>query len=517
MKGTEQLGSRKKVAKNTLFLYTRTIISLLLNLYASRIVLKTLGISDFGIFSVVASIIASMSFITMSMNTTITRFLCEELGHADEKGVRSVFTASFAIMCAIAAAIFLVVECIGLWYTANYLVIPAQRLPAAYSTLHLSLLSSTILILAMPYRSVLVAYENIKTYASITIFGDLIKFFSIILLTFLPFDKLPAYALLLLCVNLITSAIYALYCLKNYPICRGKWIIEWRRIKQIGQYASWDTIGCITLVAQQQGLNLLINSFFGLIYNAAYGIANQVIGTVSQFIWNFLTAINPQIMKLYHAGRHDEMLKMMRLGSYFASFLLMFIAVPLFVEVEFVLSVWLGNYPSYASTFIRIFLIQALVTAIARPIITAVHAVGLVKLHNLASSTTTLLVLPLVYVLLKLDLSLNVALLIAIIPWIVENFLDAYIISSVINFSVKNFFLKTYCRIFSYGFVLLAIPYSITWIIPEESFTRFIIVGMCSVITFSIVGFFFVLNREGRKMTIQMIKRKTKLFTRKFH
>ena len=504
MSGTEQLGSRRRVAKNTLFLYMRTAVSLILNLYASRLVLKTLGVSDFGLFSVVASIIASFSFITMSMNGAISRFLCAELGKADEAGVAAVFKASCALMLAVAIFIFGATQCVGSWYIANHLVIPAERLSAADTTFNLSLASASILILAMPFQAMLVATENIKTFASITLLGDILKFCAVVLLAFLPWDKLPAYACLLACVSLTTAALSVASCLKNYSVCRGPWHLNWSRLKEIGQYACWDTLGCLTIVAQQQGLNLLINSFFGLIYNAAYGIANQVIGSVSQFVWNFLTAINPQIMKLYHAGRHEEMVRMMSLGSYLAAFLLMFFAVPLFIEVDFVLSIWLGDYPPYAPAFIRIFLIQSVITAISRSIVTAVHSIGLVKIHNLSSCSIVILILPISYVLLSLNVPLNTVLLINIIPWVLECVVDSFIIRSALNFSVRKFFFHTYLRILAYGLVLLTVPYSITLAIPQDSFIRFIIVGTCSVVTFCVISFFFVMDNNGRKKIINL-------------
>lgn len=508
MSGTEQLGSRRQVAKNTLFLYIRTAISLILNLYASRLILKTLGVSDFGAFSVVASIIASFSFITASMNGAVTRFLCAELGKSDEQGISSVFKSSCALMTVLAILIFIVAELVGSWYITNYLVIAPERLHAALTTFQFSLTSATLLVLAMPFQSMIIATENIKIFASITLFGDVLKFLAAVLLAFVPWDKLPAYAGFLACVSLITLSISALYCLKHYTVYRRKQSLNWQRIKEIGKYAAWDTLGCLTTIAQQQGLNLLINAFFGLIYNAAYGIANQIIAAVNQFVWNFLTAVNPQIMKLYHAGRHEEMVNMMRFSSYLAAFLLMFFAIPLFIEVEFVLSIWLGEYPAYTVAFTRIFLIQSVIFAISRSIVTAVHAIGLVKLHNMASSSIVILILPVSYVLLRLELPLNAVLLINIIPWVLECVIDSYIIHSTLHFSMRHFFLHTYLRILAYGAVLLAIPYSITLAMPQDSFLRFLAVGTCSVVTYAVVVFFFVMNREGRKKTIRFIKEK---------
>lgn len=508
MNGTEKLGSRRKVAKNTLFLYMRSAISLILNLYASRLILNTLGVSDFGAFSVIASIITAFSFFYGSMNGAVSRFLCEELGRSDEVGVSTVFKASCVLMFIVAIIIYVSGELIGCWYIATHLVIPPERLTAAFTTFHFSIASTAIIIISMPFQSMLTATENIRTFASITIISDILKFSSVAILSFIPLDKLPTYAALLACASVITTVLYIVYCLKNYKTCRKNVRINYRKLKEIALYACWDMLGCLTTVAQQQGLNLLINSFFGLIYNAAYGIANQAISAVNQFVWNFLTAINPQIMKLYHAGRHEEMVKMMQLGSYIAAFLLMFFAIPLFIEVDFVLSVWLGDYPPYAADFIRIFLVQAVIFSISRPIITAVHTIGLVKAHNLASSSIVILILPVSYTLLKLDFSLNTVLMINIVPWVIECIIDSIIIRSSLNFNVLHFFINTYFRILAYGIIMLLIPFSITLAIPQDSFIRFIIVGACSVITFSVVSFFFVLDKTGRQKTISLVQEK---------
>lgn len=512
MSGADQLGSRKQVAKNTLFLYIRTVISLVLNLYASRLVLKTLGVSDFGAFSVVASIIASFSFITGSLNGAVSRFLCAELGKKDERGVSCVFRSSCVLMFTLAVVVILVAELIGNWYITNLLVIAPERLQAALTTFHLSLASTAFLVLVMPFQSIIIATENIKTFASIALLGDVLKFSAAALLTFVPWDKLPTYACFLAFVSLISLLMSAFYCFKHYPACRMKLPLDGQLTREIGKYAAWDTLGCLTTVAQQQGLNFLINAFFGLIYNAAYGIANQVIAAVNQFVWNFLTAVNPQIMKLYHAGRHEEMIRMMRLSSYLAAFLLMFFAVPLFIEVKFVLSIWLGDYPQYAEAFIRIFLVQSVIFAMSRSIVTAVHAIGLVKLHNMASSSIVILILPVSYLLLKLGVPLNTVLLINIIPWVLECAIDSWIIHSVLHFSVRRFFIHTYLRILAYGAVLLAIPYSITFAMPQDNFIRFLAVGTCSVTTFCVVGFFFVLNQEGRQTALRFAREKLTTF-----
>lgn len=517
MTQTEELGSGKKVAKNTLFLYVRTVISLVLNLYASRLILKTLGVSDFGAFSVVASIIASFSFISASMNGAISRFLCAELGHSDQNGVPSIFKASCVLMLMLAVFIFGLVETAGYWYITNYLVISPERLSAAYVAFHFSLASAVILVLAMPFQALIIATENIKTFASITLFGDILKFTVAALLVFSPWDKLPTYACLLACVSVIIAGISVTYCLAHYEVCRGPHPIDWQRMKDIGKYAGWDALGALTVIAQQQGLNLLINAFFGLIYNAAYGIATQVIAAVNQFVWNFLTAVNPQIMKLYHAGRHEEMVRMMRLSSYLAAFLLMFFSVPLFIEVKFVLSIWLGDYPPYAESFIRIFLVQSVIFAISRSIVTAVHAIGLVKLHNMASSSIVILILPVSYLLLKIGLPLNTVLLTNIIPWMLECVIDSWIIHSVLHFSVRHFFLHIYLRILAYGAILLAIPYSITFVMPQDGFIRFLAVGTCSVITFCLVGFFFVLNDEGRQTALRFAREKITALRQRAH
>lgn len=271
-------------------------------------------------------------------------------------------------------------------------------------------------------------------------------------------------------------------------------------MRDIGRYACWDLLGCLTIVAQSQGLNILVNAFFGLVFNAAYGIAMQVNNAIHQFVGNFVMASNPQIMKLYHSGAHEEMKRMMRLSSYLAGFLLLFFAVPLFIEVEFVLSVWLGEYPACAPVFIRIFLVQSLIVAMSRPIVAAVHAIGLVRIHNLTSCSIVLTILPVSYVLLKLGLSLPVVFMINIIPWVLECVVDSFIIRRAISFSVSRFFLYTYLRILAYGCLLLAIPAAVTIWMPQDGFLRFLIVGSISVITFCAVVYFLVMNDAGRQM-----------------
>ena len=503
----EQVNNKKRVAYNTLFLYGRTAIALLLNLYTTRLTLQILGVSDFGLYSVLASIVAAFSFISMAMNASVSRYLCAELGRADERGVASVFAASNVLMLGVALAIAVLSEACGCWYIANHLVVPSERLLTAFVVFHLSVASTAVLILGIPYRAMLISIENIRVFAWTTLAGDILKFVFVVGLTFVPWDKLEAYAALLLLVQLLPTLAVIGYCRKHYAFCKGSRSLDWSLIRRMGSYAGWDTIGCLTCIAQQQGLNILVNAFFGLIYNAAYGITNQVIGAVGQFVGSFTTASQPQIMKLYHAGNYQEMRKMVSLSSYLATFLLMFFAVPLFIEVEFVLSVWLGEYPEYAPVFIRIFLLQSVVTTMSRPIVASVHAIGLVRRHNLMSSPILLMIIPVSYVLLKLNVSLPVVFLINIIPWVLECVVDSFIIQSAMEFSVRDFFVKTYLRILAYGVLLLAVPHSITLLMPQDGFLRFLVVGFCSVITFCAVSFLLVMNDEGRSITIRAIQK----------
>ncbi|HBC69114.1 MAG TPA: hypothetical protein DCZ56_02030 [Sutterella sp.] len=516
MEQTQQFSNKKRVAYNTLFLYGRTAIALLLNLYTTRLTLQILGVSDFGLYSVLASIVAAFSFISMAMNASVSRYLCAELGRVDERGVAAVFAASNVLMLAVALAIAVLTEAAGCWYIANYLVVSPERLHAAFVVFHFSVASTVVLILDTPFRAMLVALENIRVFAWIALAGDILKFVFVLGLRFVPWDKLEAYAALLMLVQVLPTLGVIGYCRKHYAFCKGCRSLNWQLIRKMGAYAGWDTIGCLTIIAQHQGLNILINAFFGLIYNAAYGIANQVIGAVSQFVGNFTTASNPQIMKLYHAGNHQEMRRMVSLSSYLAAFLLMFFAVPLFIEVEFVLSVWLGDYPESAPVFIRIFLLQSVVTAMSRSIVVSVHAAGLVRRHNLTSCPIVLMILPVSYVLLKMEVPLPVVFLINIIPWVLECVVDSFIIRSAMEFSVRDFFVKTYLRILAYGALLLAVPYSITLLMPHDGFLRFLVVGTCSVSTFCAVSFFLVMNEEGREMTCRVIRNRMTTVMKRF-
>ncbi len=501
-------GNLKRVAGNTLFMYSRTVFSLALNLFATRLVLKTLGVEDFGLFAVLASIIASFSFITGAVNGSVSRFLCAALGHEDRREFSAIFTASAVLLFGVALLIAALTELCGLWYIQNHLVVAPERLSAAMTAFHFCVASTVILIIALPYQAALISQENIRAFALFTVCTDVLKFLAVIALTLMPGDKLELYALLLMLAQITPQMILMLYARHTYPDCALRLPPDRSRLREIGQYACWDLLGCLTVVAQSQGLNILVNAFFGLVFNAAYGIAMQVNGAISQFVYNFVMASNPQIMKLYHSGAHEEMKRMMRLSSYLAGFLLLFFAVPLFIEVEFVLSVWLGEYPAHAPVFIRIFLVQSLVMAMSRPIVAAVHAIGLVRIHNLASSSVVISILPVSYVLLKLGVPLPVVFVINIIPWVLECVVDSFIIRRAISFSVSRFFLHTYLRILAYGCLLLAIPAAVTLWMPQDGFLRFLIVGTISVITFCAVVYFLVMNDAGRQMARDAVRTK---------
>lgn len=298
--------NNKRVAKNTLFLYFRMILIMLVTLYTSRVILAQLGIRDYGIYNVVGGVVTMFAFLNNCMTSSTQRFMTFELGCGDMQRLKNVFAASLNIHLAIAVTIVLLAETIGLWFLNTKLVIPAERLLAANWVYQFAILSFCVNIVQVPYNAVLIAHEKMSVYAYISIIEVFLKLGIVYLLTISPFDKLIAYGILLFTVQLLIRCIYQVYCRKHYEESRFR--LFWNRelYCQMSGFAGWNLFGSIAWLLRDQGVNIILNMFFGPVINAARGVATQVSGAVMNFISNFQVALNPQITKNYANGNVIE-------------------------------------------------------------------------------------------------------------------------------------------------------------------------------------------------------------------
>lgn len=392
----------KRIAKNTLMLYIRMLFSMLVSLYTSRVVLNTLGIEDFGIYNVVGGVVSMLGFLTGTLGAATSRYLTFDLGKGDFALLKKTFGNVLGIYLLLTIVILILGETVGLWFVKTQLQIPVERQYAALWVYHLSVISTCLSILCSPYMAVITAHEKMTAFAYISMADVTLRLVVVYLLVVFPFDKLIIYIVLLFVVQLIDLAAYSIYSIRSFEETTAGIRYDKRLFKEILSYSGWILNGNLAVMGFTQGLNILLNLFFGPVVNAARGIAVQVQTACVGFCGNFQTALNPQLTKSYARGELDYMHKLLVKSSKFSFYILFLIVLPFMLETMTILKLWLGIVPDYAIVFIRLVLCISLLGTLSNPIIVSVHATGNLKRFQLIEGTMLLLIVPIAYVGLKL-------------------------------------------------------------------------------------------------------------------
>jgi len=431
--------NNRRIAKNTVALYVRMLVLMLISLYTSRVILATLGIEDYGIYNVVGGVVMLFSFLNSSMAGTTQRFLNVELGKNDEERAAKVF--SMGLNCQFIIMLFFLVlaETIGLWYMNTYVKVPDGRVEAAHWVYQLSIIASCINIFYAPYNGAIIAYEKMGVYAYVSIVEALLKLGIVFLLVIGSSDKLILYAVLTLVVTIITAGIYVVYCLKKFRICHYVHFWEKDLFKSLMSFSGWSIFGNVANLGITQGLNLVQNFFFGVTINAAMGVATQVNGAISRFISGFTTAFSPQITKSYASGEREYFLSLVYRTTRFSFFLFFILALPIFLCCSEIMSIWLKEVPVFAVSFCRLMIIYSAIDSVCLSLAGAVGAHGDIKNYQIGLSILKILVIPASVVGLHLGASPEFVLVVNIIMNVATYVFRLFYLKSRISFDIWNF------------------------------------------------------------------------------
>ena len=398
MEKSETISSNnRRIAQNTLMLYVRMFIMMGISLYTSRIVLQILGVEDFGIYNIVGGIVILFSFINGAMVTSTQRFLNFELGRGDISETQKVFSVSLNIHFCIAVAFIILAETIGLWFLNVHINIPIERVDAANWVYQFTIITSVLNIIKAPYNASIIAYEQMKFYAYISIIEACLKLGIVFLLSFFT-DKLIAYATLITIVSAIVLLIYVFYSRQKFEICRNhSFVFDKKRFKALANFSSWSLLGSIANVGSNQGMNIVLNIFYGVVVNAAMGIANQINNTIYQFVTNFQIAFNPQITKLVATRNYEAFQSLVFDTSRYSFFLLFLIVVPFTLCCREVILLWLGTEPEFSVSFAQIMATSSLFDALSGPLWVSVYASGKIRKYQITISILLLMTIPLSY------------------------------------------------------------------------------------------------------------------------
>lgn len=504
--------NNKRIAKNTLLLYLRMLFMMGISLYTSRVILNTLGVEDYGIYNVVGGIVAMFGFINGSMSAATQRYITFSLGKGNKEQLQKVFSTTLQIHAIIAAILILLGEFVGLWFLYNKMQIPPERLNAAFWVLQCSIVDTAIMILSVPYNSDIVAHEKMSVFAYISILEAVLKLLIVFLLLIFSFDKLILYAILLLVVQIMIRFCYSFYCNRNFDETRYRQVWDKQLFKEMTGFASWNLFGNLAAALFGQGLNLLLNIFFGPLVNAARGIAVQVQMAVAQFSLNFQTAINPQITKNYATGNLKEMHKLIYRSTKFTFYVLLLIVFPLFMEAEFVLKIWLKNIPQWTVIFVKFSLFLVILDALVNPLMISASATGKIKFYQTVIGSILLSIVPISYIILKFGAPPYFVYIVQLIVYLIAFSVRLQILKGLIKISIANYIkyaLFPCIKVFIGGTSLPLVAFML-WF-SSNSFLNFVYFCIISFISILIFSYLLGMNINERKYVFDKFLKKIKL------
>lgn len=507
MANSNTSANSKKLAVNTILLYGRTFITMLVGLYTSRVVLEVLGVEDYGTYNVIGGIVTMFSVISASLSNSISRFLTYELGKGDTQKLRIVFSTSINIQIVLSIIIAVLVEIIAVWFLYNHMNIPHERIPAAMWVLQCSLITFVINLISVPYNAAIVAHEKMSAFAYISILESMLKLLSVYAIYFTPFDNLSTYAVALTLSALIVRFTYTIYCKRRFEECSYQFVFQKDLIKEMFSFAGWNFFGTSAYIFNTQGVNIISNMFFGVAVNAARGIGGQAEGAVRQFVSNFTTALNPQIIKTYAEKNYEACYKIVRQGAKFSYCLMLFFFIPIALEAEYVMQLWLKNVPEYAVVFWVLALLGTMVDLPGAPLTTLALATGKIKKFYIYMGSMGCLVFPLSWLFFYLGASPSMSYWVYIGVYTYLVFVRAFLLRKQIRFPVRPFLKETILPIIIISILSILLPFAVHCNM-DSGFLRLVAVGIVSSISVLSAVWGIGMSKTERMKVTNAIKRK---------
>lgn len=499
--------SSKTLAKNTLFLYARTILTMFVTLFTSRVILKYLGVEDYGIYNAVGGVVAMFTIISGSLSTSISRNLTFELGRGNMIRLNKFFSMGINIQLIIIAVVFLFAETLGLWFLNAKMVIPEDRIVAANWIYQFSVATFAFNLISVPYNASIIAHEKMGAFAYIGILEVVLKLAVVYMLVVSPIDRLITYGFLLLCVSVLIRSIYQIYCKRHFEECRYRYTTDREIFKSMFGFAVWNFIGSTSSILRSQGVNILLNLFFGPVVNAARAVANQVNHAVNTFVGNFMTALTPQITKSYARGDYDYLLQCIYKGSKFSFFLLYFLSLPVLIKTDYILQLWLENVPDTTVNFVRYILLFSLVDTYSRSLINANNATGDIKVYQLVIGGLNLTVLPIAYIILKLGAPAESTVLVSVVVSLVGLYPRIYFNKKHFPVTYIDFTLKVIIPTLVVSAIGFIAPYLVSRMLPDTIWSLILVI-IISCISSAITIFLLGCTSEERNFAVSFIKKK---------
>lgn len=505
--GVSNYEKNKRIAKNTLALYFRMLLLLVIGIYTSRVVLHALGETDLGVYTTVGGFVAMFAMLSNSMSAAISRYMTFEMGKDDKSRLPAIFSTAIIIQLLIALIIVILAEVIGPWYMDRYMTIPQERMCVAKIIFQFSVLTFAINLVSVPFNAAIIAHEKMTAFSMIGLFEGFCKLGTALLLTITTMDRLLFYGLAMCLVAVIVRLLYQIYCRMMFEECRAKFSYDHKLVKEMFGFAGWNFIGAGSVVLRDHGGTLIINMFYPPAVNAARALAVQVNGIVSQFASNFMTSINPQITKSYASGDRHYMMSLVNRGSRFSLFLMMFLSFPILFNTEYLLDLWQVTVPQHTVSFVRLVLMFTMIEGLSSPLITLMLATGDIKKYQIIVGGLQLLNIPISYIALKYGAPPEVVYVVAIVVSICCLLSRLILLRSMVGLDVPSFVKNVLLVSFMVALLAFPLPFILSISLPY-GFWNMVVISLASVICTGVSIWFVGLRKDERQFFRSQIKEK---------
>lgn len=498
--------SNKRIAKNTLLLYVRMLYSMIISLLTARVVLNALGFEDYGLYNVIGSVVSMFVFIRSAMGNSTHRYITYAIGKGEIGEIKKVFSLSIIIFTSLAVLILLLCETVGLCFFYEKLNIPEGRMTAAFWVYQLSILTTIITVISVPYDAIIIAHERMGIFAFVNILSSTLSLVTVYLVYVSTFDKLIVYAFLLMLIQLIVRVIYGVYCGKNFPETKFIFIKDLPLLKEMTSFAGWSLIGNLIWVAYTQGVNIMLNIFFGPAVNAARGLAVQIQNAMNGFVTNFQTALNPQIIKSYAQHDYKRQTQLIYTSSRLSFFLTLCMVLPVFIEAEGVLNLWLKEVPEYTVIFLRLVLLISLTSPLENPIGISNNATGDIKKYQIIVACFNIMIVVLAYFALKIGFEPYSVFIVQLIISTIVLFVKFFLVKTKIHLSFKDYFNNVILRISIVLIIASIIPLIAHFIHSSDSIARLLVNCVIGVLSAAVCSFYIGMESSERTFIINGAK-----------
>lgn len=508
------MSSSGRIVKNTIALYGRSLLVLAVSLYTSRVILNALGVEDYGLYNVVGGVITMLGFLNTTMQATFQRYFNVAMGKGNEDEVKTLFKTALSVQILLALVVVVLSETVGLWFLSNKLVIPNGRMGAAQILYQVTIASFVIAVFKGPFGALIIAYEKMGIYAVFSVLESVLKLAVALIVGHYAGDRLILYSFLCFFLGFVDFLLYFVFCKVRIPTTSlgfnwGKGLLT-----KMLSFSTWSMIGTLAYTLKSQGLNIVLNLFFGTVVNAARGVASQVLHAVNQFINSFQTAFRPQLTKLYASGDYDAAMRLYYGATKLSYYLIFTISLPILLETPYILHIWLGDkVPEYSAVFTRLILLTAFVSAFANPTSCIAHATGNIKKFSLLTSVVNLLIVPIAYLFLKLGFGPTSAMVVSLVITIIVQGIRIIVVSEITVLTVVDYIKNVVLPVSLYTVLSIVAPAALMLTMTSGWF-RLLLVLVVSVI--SSLGFAWLVGLNKMEKTFVLSKVKgLKLFGRK--